>query len=183
MEREERQHLRGISDEVGAWSKRATRLLKVRQSIERAAQDATERLTGRVRPAAGTTTAWRVLQLAQSDRKLVTAIARSASLPPLTGPTQQGIEVLTGDAQRALTDVKPLFGPRRVFSRTSRKDRAGQAASYLVDLRDWLIGTELDVQLDDLEAWDNSVPPTVEVSSILDDSVGSLTTSARTPQS
>ena len=138
MEREERQNLKGVVDEVSGWHKRAAALIKERQAITAAAEAGAAALLGRSIPlTVGGATFWHVLQLTPSDGDHVTALARGTALPAMPPLAQQGIDQLTTDADRALGDVKPLFGARRMFSGKSRKDTAAQAATYLVSLRDW----------------------------------------------
>ncbi|MEU8652242.1 DEAD/DEAH box helicase [Streptomyces sp. NPDC048737] len=160
-------------EEISGWRKLAVGILEQRGPVETAAEDADGQFLGRVAPlGTGTTTAWRVLQLAPSDADLVNSLACRRALPPLTARAQQGIRELTGDAGRALTAVRALFGARRMFSGKSRKDEAGQAAAYLVSLHERAAGTRLVTELEGLAAWDRSAVPAVGLPAVLDDTVG-----------
>lgn len=173
MEREARQHLRGVVEEISGWRKLAVQIVEQCEPVETAAEDAARRLLGRVTSlGTGSSTAWRVLQLTPSDADLVTSLARRRALPELSAPVQQGIHQLTGDADRALTAVRALFGARRLFSGKSRKNEAGQAAAYLVSLHEQVASTRLVTDLESLAARDGSAVPSVGLPAVLDDAVG-----------
>ncbi|GAA1907347.1 DEAD/DEAH box helicase [Streptomyces sodiiphilus] len=173
MEREARQHLRGVVEEISGWRKLAVQIVEQREPVETAAEDAARRLLGRVTSlGTGSSVAWRVLQLTPSDADLVTSLARRQALPELSAPVQQGIHQLTGDADRALTAVRALFGARRMFSGKSRKNEAGQAAAYLMSLHEQVASTRLVAGLEGLAARDRSAFPAVGLPAVLDDTVG-----------
>ncbi|GAA2270922.1 DEAD/DEAH box helicase [Streptomyces atrovirens] len=160
-------------EEISGWRKLAVQIVEQREPVETAAEDAARRLLGRVTSlGTGSSTAWRVLQLTPSDADLVTSLARRRALPELSAPVQQGIHQLTGDADRALTAVRALFGARRMFSGRSRKNEAGQAAAYLVSLHEQVANTRLVTELESLAARDGSAVPSVGLPAVLDDTVG-----------
>lgn len=173
MEREERQHLKGVVDEVSAWHKRATALVKERQAVTAAAEAAASALSERSIPlTVGGATLWHVLQLTPSDGDHVTSLARRTALPAMPPLAQQGIDQLTTDADRALGDVKPLFGARRMFSGKARKDTATQAAAYLMNLHEWVAQSGALRTLETVETWDKKSVANHQASAILDDAVG-----------
>lgn len=173
MEREERQHLKGVVVEVAGWRKRATALVKERQTIHAAAETAVGTLLNRSVPlVTGGAALWRVLQLTPLDAEQVTALARGTAVPAMPPLVQRGIDQLTADAERALADVKPLFGARRMFSAKSRQDTAAEAATYLVNLHDWVTTSGLLGELERIEAREKKSIAKLGVSAILDDSVG-----------
>lgn len=177
MEREERQHLRGVVEEVSGWRKLATRIAEDREPVEAAAEDAARQFLDRVASlgagaGAGAATAWRVLQVSPSDVGLVTSLARRHALPALTTNAQQGIHQLTNDVAQALTAVRALFGARRIFSGKGRKDEAGQAAAYLISLHERPASTQLVSELESLAARGRKAVPAMGVSALLDDTVG-----------
>ncbi|MFM9590388.1 SNF2-related protein [Streptomyces scabiei] len=173
MEREARQHLRGVTEEINGWRRLAVGVVERRGPVETAAEDAARQLLDRVASlGSGTVTAWRVLQLTPSDADLVTSLARHRALPPVTAHVRQGIDQLTDDAGRALTAVRALFGARRIFSGKSRKDEAEQAAAYLVSLHEQAARTRLVTELESLAAWDRRTVPAAGPSAVLDDTVG-----------
>lgn len=173
MEREERQHLRGVVEQVSGWRKLAAGIVEQRETVEAAAEDAARQFLGRVASlGTGTTTAWRVLQVSPSDVDLVTSLVCRQALPALTTNAQQGIQQLTNDVGRALTAVRALFGARRILSGKSRKDEAEQAAAYLISLHERATSTPLVTELESLAAWDRKAVPAIGLSAILDDTVG-----------
>ena len=173
MEREARQRLRGVVEEISGWRKLAVGIVEQRETVEAAAEDAARQFLGRVASlGTGTTTAWRVLQVSPSDVELVTSLACRQALPALTTNAQQGIQQLTNDADRALTAVRALFGARRILSGKSRKDEAEQAAAYLISLHGRATSTPLVTELVSLGAWDRKAVPAIGVSAILDETVG-----------
>ncbi|MEU1531956.1 DEAD/DEAH box helicase [Streptomyces fagopyri] len=173
MEREERQHLRGVVEEVSGWRELATRIAEDREPVEAAAEDAARQFLGRVASVgAGATTAWRVLQVSPSDAGLVTSLACRHALPALTATAQQGIHQLTNEVAQALTAVRALFGARRIFSGKGRKDEAGQAAAYLISLHERPASTQLVAELESLAARGGKAAPAMGVSALLDDRVG-----------
>ncbi|MDT0467822.1 DEAD/DEAH box helicase [Streptomyces gibsoniae] len=172
MEREERQHLRGVVEGVSGWRRLAAGIVERRGLVEAAAEDATRQFLSRVDSLGTGTTAWRVLQVSPSDVGLVTALACRQALPALTANAQQGLHQLTNDVGPALTAVRTLFGARRIFSGKSRKDEAGQAAAYLISLHERAASTRLVTELESLAAWDRKSVPTIGLPAILDDTVG-----------
>ncbi|MEW2494832.1 DEAD/DEAH box helicase [Streptomyces nodosus] len=160
-------------EQVSGWRKLAAGIVAERDTVDAAAEGAARQLLGRVAsPGTGTTTTWRALQVSPSDVGLVTSLACRQALPALTTNAQQGIHQLTNDAGRALTAVRALFGARRIWSSKSRKDEAGQAATYLISLHERATSTQLVTELESLAAWDRKVVPPTDISAILDDTVG-----------
>lgn len=173
MEREERQYLRGVVEQVSGWRRLATGIVEERETVEAAAEDAARQLLGRVTSlGTGATPAWRVLQVLPSDVDLVTSLACREALPTLTPHVQQGIHRLTNDVDPALKAVRALFGARRLLSGKSRKDEAGRAAAYLTSLHTWAASTPLVTELESLAAWGRKAVPAIGPSAILDDTVG-----------
>lgn len=173
MEREERQYLRGVVEQVSGWRKLAAGIVEERGTVEAAAEDAARQLLGRVASLGnGATTAWRVLQVSPSDADLVTSLACRQALPAVTTNAQQGIHQLTNDVDPALKAVRALFGARRLLPGKSRKGEAGQAAAYLTSLHAWAASTSLVTELESLAAWDRKAVPAIELSAVLDDTVG-----------
>lgn len=173
MEREARHHLRGVVDDVSRWRELAGGIVERRKPVESAAEDATQRLLGRVASlGARADIAWRVLQVSPSDTDLLTALARREALPALTAGAQEGIRGLSDEAGRALTGVRALFGARRILSGKSRKEEAQQAAAYLLSLHERFTGVRLVPELEALATWDASTTPPVGPSAVLDERVG-----------
>ncbi|MEH0652209.1 DEAD/DEAH box helicase [Streptomyces scabiei] len=164
-----------MTEEINGWRRLAVGIVEQRGPVETAAEDAARQLLDRVASlgtGAGTTTAWRVLQLTPSDANLLTSLACRRALPQITAHAQQGINQLTHDAARALTAVRALFGARRIFSGKSRKDEAEQAAAYLISLHEQAASTRLVADLESLAAWDRRTVPAAGPSAVLDDTVG-----------
>ncbi len=82
MEREERQHIKGVADEVSGWAKRARKLVSGRQKVSGEAENASRELTQRLLPRGlNGQVLWRTLNLTPGDGDLVTAMARAQALP------------------------------------------------------------------------------------------------------
>lgn len=176
MERQERQRLKQAIDEVAALHRRALAIVSERQATVSSASDATTNLLNRLQsvPEVGETL-WRVLQLSPSDDVLVAAMARSAALPALSLLGQQGLHQLANEAATPLDEARSLFGARRVFAGKGRKDAAGLAANYLLELRDWVTGSGLLGEFEALETPDLRGILDLGVAEILDNAVGFTT--------
>ncbi|WP_318036848.1 DEAD/DEAH box helicase [Streptomyces caniscabiei] len=160
-------------EQVSGWRKLAAGIVEERGTVEATAEDAARQLLGRVVSLGnGATTAWRVLQVSPSDVDLVTSLACRQALPAVTTNAQQGIHQLTNDVDPALKAVRALFGARRLLPGKSRKGEAGQAAAYLTSLHAWAASTSLVTELESLAAWDRKAVPAIELSAVLDDTVG-----------
>lgn len=174
MEREERQHAKGVADEVSGWMKRAAKLVAGRQKLAGEAEKASAELTQRLVPLGPNgQVQWRTLNLTQGDGDLVTAMARAQALPELTAETQRVLNELAAEhVAKALITAKALHGARRMFSGKDRQNSAAEAATYLTAFHNWVGASGFLPDLDRLEAWDKKSVSALGSSSVLDKSVG-----------
>ena len=140
MEREERQHAKGVADEVSGWMKRAAKLVAGRHKLAGEAEKASAQLTQRLVPLGPNgQVQWRTLNLTQGDGDLVTAMARAQALPELTSETQRVLNELAAEhVAKALITAKALHGARRMFSGKDRQNSAAEAATYLTAFHNWV---------------------------------------------
>lgn len=180
MEREERQHVKGVADEISRWAKRAARLVNGRQQIASEAEKAATELTQRLLPrGAHGQVLWRTLNLTSADGDLVTAMARAQAVPKLTSETQRVLDELSAEhLAKALLTAKALYGARRMFSGRERKDSAVEAAAYLTAFQRWVETSGFPPDLDRLEGWDKRSVAAVGTPSVLDEAVGFASTLA-----
>jgi superfamily II DNA or RNA helicase len=138
VERNERQHLRGIRDEVAGWAGRARALLARRSEIAMAADGAAGALRRTVVDVGWDgTIAWRAMPLRPGDGRFLGEIARALHQPSLTPGEQETLERLTTEVAQALHDVRPAFGARRLLSGRAKRDLGEAAAVFLQAYRRW----------------------------------------------
>lgn len=174
MEREERQRVKGVTEDVNGWSKRAVKLAEVRQHITNDQAKATDIFTAALRPcASGHEILWRTLSLNPGDGDLVTAIARGNLMPAYSPDLTFAIDELTGDrVAQALHDAKSVVGARRIFSGRDKKDAGAKAGEWLAGFHSRLSSSGLISELERLESWDEKSVSPLGTSSILTESVG-----------
>lgn len=169
MEREERQRLKGATEDVNGWAKRAAKLVKDRQHITDDRTKAAEALTARLLPRGG----WRTLNLTPGDGDLVTAMARGNLMPAYSPAVRRAIDELAGDGlARATHDAKSVLGARRMFSGKDKKDVGAKAAEWVAGFHAWLANSGVVAELERLEAWDKKSVAPLGASSILTEQVG-----------
>src|SRR3546814_15295958 len=82
MEKEERQRLKDVADEISGWAKRAASLVKDRQNLTDEQLKAAQALMARVFVRGDRRMrTWRTLNLTPGDGEMVTALARGHLLP------------------------------------------------------------------------------------------------------
>lgn len=174
MEREERQHLMGVTEDVKAWRKGAAKLGKVRQHIRDDQAKAAAALTARLVPREDDRgLLWRTLTLTPDDGELVTTMARGHLLPDYSPSVARAIDALTGEGvARAMRDAKSALGARRVFSGKDMKQVGAKAAEWVAGFHAWLASSGFAGELERLEAWDEKSVSPLGVSSILAENVG-----------
>ena len=174
MEREERQHLTSVIEDVKGWAKRARKLVKERQHITADRTKAAHALAGRLRPRGGAGgVLWRTLNLTQADGDLVTAMARGHLLPAYSPDEARAMHELTGDGlTQALHDAKSVLGARRLISGKEKKDAGVNAATWLDGFHAWLATSGFAAALARLEAWDKQSVLPLATSAIMADHVG-----------
>ncbi|GAB2643796.1 DEAD/DEAH box helicase [Nocardioides ginkgobilobae] len=171
MEKDERQQLRAIVQQVASWRDLAATGVATRSTVIDAGDSARTELLARLAPAS-TSADWRSLSLTPADSSLTISMARAGTVPAIADVTQQTIDRLHGDVQRALDDVRALFGARRVFANRGRKDGASAAANYLTQFHEWVMSTGQDAALRYLAEWQPDPRVAPGPSAVLDDPVG-----------
>jgi superfamily II DNA or RNA helicase len=174
MEREERQHLKGVSEDVNGWAKRAAKLVKQRQQIADDQAKAAAVLTARLLARGGDRKIlWRTLNLTPGDGDLVTALARGNLVPAYSPDMRRAIDELTGEGvARATHDAKSVLGARRMFSGQDKKDVGAKAAEWVAGFHAWLGTSGFVGELERLEAWDKKSVAALGTSLILTEQVG-----------
>lgn len=137
MDRERRQELRTIAEDVAQWIEKAKSILTLRSKTE---EGALESLHGFQQSIVGIVdarvdsgrVAWRVLPLIASDGYRLGSIARQSHVPPLSSIELAWLNDLTSSsAAAAVHDVKSIVGARRFFSGSERKGTGLIAAEFL----------------------------------------------------
>ncbi|MDT9591597.1 DEAD/DEAH box helicase [Nocardioides zeae] len=174
MEREERQRLKSVAEEVTGWAKRAAKLAKERQQIADERRAAVDALMARLMPVSGQRgVAWRTLSLTPGDSDLVTAMARGHQMPTYSPDAARATEEMGGDGfARAMTDAKSVLGARRMFSSKDKKDTGVRAAEWISGFHSWLGATNFASELERLEGWDKKSVPAIGTSALLTDQAG-----------
>ena len=172
MDRDERNELRTITDEVAGWVDQARAVLSHRAKVDKAADDALGALRRAVVDARRDgTVAWRAMLLRPGDGQLLGEIARHANQPSLVPDGIQTLDRLTTGVATALHDVKAVVGARRLFSGTKKRDAGQAAAQFLVEFRGWGLSTGLPQLLHQLDRQDDSATE-VSLADALADWVG-----------
>ncbi|MEP9383393.1 DEAD/DEAH box helicase [Nocardioides sp. KR10-350] len=174
MERKERQHLKGVSNDVSGWANRAAKLVKERQLLTDERTTAAQALAARVVARSDARTAsWRTLNLTPGDGELVTAMARGHQMPAYSSDGNRAIEELTSEGlARAMQDAKSVLGARRMFAGKDKKDGGAKAAEWLAGFHTWIRNSNFTSELDRLEAWDKKSVSALGTSAILSEQVG-----------
>lgn len=173
MDRDERQQLRSISDEVAHWVEQARGIVTNRVKAGRAGDEAITTLRRRVlsmSPAG--LVAWRVLPLGPGDVGHLRDIAREAHLPAISPADEKVLEGLTTDAAAAIRDAKAVVGARRFVSGGKKRQAGDRAAGYLGQYRDWGVLAGVPPLLDGLAQQHGDQAPSVPISDALAPWVG-----------
>ncbi len=132
MERDDRQQLQAICDQVSHWAARASAVLARRARIDQAATAAVAVLcNGLVELRHEGSVEWRALALRPDAALSLRQIAEHTQLPVLSAHDYEALTRLTTDAVTPLSAVKSLTGARRLFT-GSKKREAGQSAAHLL---------------------------------------------------
>ena len=138
MERDERQQLRTVTDELAGWVDQARSVVTHRATVDGAAGDAIGALRHAVNDVRRNgTVEWRALLLNDGDGRLLGAVARQAHQPPLAAEESLALNRLTTDVSKALHDVKSVVGARRFFSGGKKRDAGQASADFLIQFRQW----------------------------------------------
>lgn len=173
MERDTRQQLRAITDQVAAWSSQAQSVLAHRGQVDVAASRALDALRG---AAIGVrrdgAISWRVLPLHPGDATALTAVARQTQLPPIAPHFDRVLRQLTTDVVAALRDVRSVVGARRFLSGATKMESGRAAAEYLRNYHAWGTNAALVNALDSLSPARETLTRPAVTGEVLADWVG-----------
>jgi ERCC4-related helicase len=174
MNRDERQQLRAITDELSSWIVLASGVLAQRAEVAKAANSAEAALRGGVvEVRQNGKVAWRAMVLRVRDGDRLRAIAQHTNLPPTSQDFDQQLVHLTTDVAAAVRDVQAVSGAGRFLSRSSTRDAGRRAAGYLTDYRAWFVSSRLPEGLRQLSTSDGRSPTAkIAVADALADGVG-----------
>lgn len=173
MERDERQQLRAIADEVASWVDEARSVLSHRAKVDKAADDAIygmRRAIVQVRPPGQD--GWRVMLLRPGDGRYLAEVAQQNLLAAVSADEQKTIDGLTTNAAAALRDVKVLVGVRRFFSSSKKREAGTTAANFLGSYREQALASGLPQLLHRLSSHEDRVAAEVPLSDTLAEWVG-----------
>ncbi|ORW93960.1 helicase SNF2 [Mycobacterium sp. IEC1808] len=174
MNREERQQLRLITDEVAAWTASGTQVRAQRRAVAEASLAARDALRGRIVEVGEREGewAWRVLPLYGGDTALLRDLAGYDALPTISNDFLTALKRLTTEVPAALRDVRALTGATRFLRGVAARDRGTQAAQFLTAFRDYFVGQGMAENLAELVATRPAEPRPITVTDALADRVG-----------
>ncbi len=144
MERIERQELRAVSDEVGAWVEQARSTLSARAKVEAAGAEAVDHLRRAVVDVhLDGQSKWRVLPLRHGDGGHLSLIARQRHLPVMSRGEADLLGRLLGETAKAVGESRTATGAGRLIAGAKKREAGAQAARYLRVYRDWAMKVEL----------------------------------------
>ncbi|WP_052207189.1 DEAD/DEAH box helicase [Sinomonas humi] len=172
MERDERERLRGTSEEATRWLAQARSVQARRSSTEKAGDEAVAALRRRtVDVRHEGQVAWRVLPLRPGDEPYLGCTARHAQLPRISPEEREVLDLLTTDVASAIDDAKAVIGLRRFFLGGRKREAGAGAAAFLNRYREWAHSAGLPQLLVRLGGQDGG-PSQVPVEAALADWVG-----------
>jgi superfamily II DNA or RNA helicase len=173
MDRDERQQLRAITDEVAGWVDEARSVLSHRAKIDEAGNDAVHRMLSAVavvrQPGQD---GWGVMLLRSGDGCYLRDIARQSHLPPVSADEHKALESLTTAAARALRDVNAVVGARRFVTGSKKREAGTNAANFLGSYREWALTSGVPLILRRLAEHEDGVASDVPLTDALTDWVG-----------
>ena len=173
MNRDERQQLHSITDEVSSWIELANPVRAERAEVAKAAvaaQAALRRAVVEVRR--NDEVAWRVMPLRANDSGRLRDIARYNGLPRISKGFHETLVHLTTQVAAAIRDVQAVIGARRFVSGSSSRDSGRKAAEFLTTYREWFISNGMPEVLKRVSAEKGKLPGAIAVSDALAERVG-----------
>lgn len=156
MDRNEREHIRAISTEIGHWVDGARAILGYRANVAALGNEAVGDLRRRIMVVPReASVGWRVLPLRPEDGRHLAEIAQQAHLPTLLPEEHTALQRLPGDVAAAVHDVRALFGARRVFSGRKTRETADTAARFLARFHEWASAARIPDALNRLARQDD----------------------------
>ncbi|MBM0123462.1 DEAD/DEAH box helicase [Pimelobacter simplex] len=174
MNRQERQHVRAVADQVATWSETATQLLNDRRAVEGAGSNASGELLRRLQASSRSQTApWRFIPLIPADGDLVAALARARAMPAPTKQTARFLDQVSSPRIKgAVVDARSVLGAKRFFSGSQRKDAATEATATLTSVHRSVGDSDALPEIDRLQAWLTSPRKPFNASAVLSPEVG-----------
>lgn len=173
MDRNERQQLRAVSDEVAGWVASAEAWLAFQASTKGAAGQAGSAIAARaVTVRTDARAGWRIIALAATDGPALGALARQTQLPPLPDATSRTLNGLVTQCAAAVRDARTVLGARRFFAGRQHRETGAAAAEYLAGYRQWGHSTDVPGLLAWLTRWSAAQNPHVDTKDALADWVG-----------
>jgi SNF2-related domain len=140
MERNERQQLRAIIEEVARWVDDAHSISSYRARINGVGNDAVDKIRRAIVPVRHDgQVGWRILLLRAEDGRYLSDIARQKHLPSISAHEDRVLAGLTEEAAASLRDIKTVMGARRFFSGSKKREAGTGAAEYLLSYREWAL--------------------------------------------
>lgn len=174
MNRQERQQVRELADQVATWSETATQLLNDRRAVESAGSHASGELLRRLQASSRSQSApWRFIPLIPADGDLVAALARARAMPAPTKQTARFLDQLSSPRIKgAVVEARSMLGAKRFFSGSQRKGAATEAAATLASVHRAVGGSDALPEIDRLRAWLTSPRKPFNASAVLSPEVG-----------
>lgn len=176
MNRDQRQQLREIADELARWVDLAAPIRAQRADVAARAVAAEKDLRGAAVPVRRHgVVAWHLLLLRPQDSDRLMDLARYRGLPTISTATHETLIKLTGEVTTAIGDVQAIVGARRFFTTSGKRDKGSIAAQFLTNYRSWFIGSGMPDALNRLATQQASVPARITPADALSDQVGLAT--------
>lgn len=143
LDRDDVGRLRNHLPRLEEWSARARQIADSRVSVTGRAAGATRDLVGRAvgidlpgPTSSGTRTRYAALPLVSGDRYMLQVLRHATTLPPLSPDDAALLHYLTTEMPAALTQVRSLFGVRRIFRGRRGREEDERAARFLLGVPD-----------------------------------------------
>lgn len=170
MNKTERTEVRRLVADFEQWSRRAAEVQAWHQTVRQAASSGEQHLRSRsIQITRSGQSAWLVVPLHPSDTGIVRHLWERANLPVMTSGDRTLLRLLTQDVARAVADVGPMLGLRRLFAGSARKQAADAAARFLSGQHSAMTANRGHERLEQLGAFiTHASPGPLGVESLLD---------------
>lgn len=157
MDKEVRQQLGPVSDQVAEWISKANAILRRRSKVQNAAKEAVTALRGKaVEIQMEGSAGWRVIPLTAGDTQHLENMSRQSCLITLDPIERDVLSSLTTDVAVALDNAKTILGIRRFLSGGRKREAGEGAAGFLIQYHHWALSTHLPHLLDRLSHGDKA---------------------------
>lgn len=162
-----------IRDEVQTWVDAARAVLSARVQVIVAGNKATESLRQHLlRARRDDRVLCHVLPLRYDDLESLRAIAAKAALPAIAPDVQHELDRLTTEVGQATDDLRKVTGFGRLLLFGGTRDKANQAAQFLIDYRRWFLASRLRDEIDRAAPRDDPRVRALVMDDVLADWVG-----------